>query len=60
VNLFDTVYDLILDIDGTLYKVQVKYADGTVQNSVGAITCGLKKKSHGKFMGIVVMISTLF
>jgi hypothetical protein len=49
--ILDTVYDLILDIEGVLYKVQVKYADGSVQNSEGSITCGLKKKSHGKFMG---------
>jgi hypothetical protein len=38
-------YDLILDYEGRLYRVQVKYANGKSQNSQGAIRCDLRKRT---------------
>ena len=41
-------YDLILDINGILKRVQVKYADGKCSQATGVIRVGLEKVYKGK------------
>lgn len=40
----ETVYDLILDDGKRLYRVQVKYADGSSGRETGAVSVGLEKR----------------
>lgn len=39
--IFDARYDLILDISGRLYKIQIKYAEAGDVKSVGAVNVTL-------------------
>ena len=46
--IFDARYDLILDINGSLSRIQVKYADGKMINSDGSIRVKLEYKDRKK------------
>ena len=37
-------YDYIIEIDGKLYRVQVKYADGKPTGTTGAVYLNLRKQ----------------
>lgn len=40
-------YDRILDLDGRLYKVQVRWADHYASNTDGAVQCHLRRIGRG-------------
>jgi hypothetical protein len=44
----DTDYDAILEIDGKLYRGQIKYANSKASNSAGAILLYLRRTTRNK------------
>lgn len=41
-------YDAVLDVDGSLKRIQVKYADADAANADGSLRVDLRRKTNGR------------